>query len=349
MKFEKTTSKFLFKDENYIDFLFVKHSKCTCMYCESLRGFYCLNFKEFEENMVNVVAVKLKTFKETDVSNETFLAIFQYIYDLTFAEDGLFIANNVMPMLFEMLLDSSLSYKLKVPIFLYINHLLLYERGFANLLLSLDFFVFHEHFLSSFMHNFNLESFKFFKKSMTHKKEAAEKLKSNEKIEMNEKILETVTRKKDKKNKTTINNENFGKTNPLLDKFAYPTISWNSTSKKFEKCEKKITEEEFTQMENEEKDEVMGKWSKYFWRLHCLYHLLKILLDFLKTYQSPIKDFIQQQFKDFVFQIVETTIIFNKYNDKYLPTEPFNADTECWNEIRNILAEIMVFLIYFLF
>ena len=343
VKFENIKSKFLFKDEKYNDFLFVKHSKCVCMFCESLRGFYCLGANEFEENTVHVLPLKYKTFTEPEVYQETFLAILQYIFDISFSEDGLFITNNIMPLLADILFDYSISYKLKVPIFLYVNHLLLYERGFSNLLLAMDFFTYHEHFLSSFMHNFNLESFRFFQKSLTLKKEITSKVLLAEKEDTNEKILDTVSRKKGQKGKTIINQDASKQNNKApTNKIVYPTVSWNVESKKFEKCEKEITEEEFNQFENEEKDQVIGKMSKYFWRLHGLYHLLKILQDFLKNYQSPSKDFIQQQFKDFVFQIVETTIIFNKFNDKYLPTEPFDPDTECWNEVRNILAEIMV-------
>ena len=325
----------------------MRHSKSICLYCETFKGFHCLPPKDFEENITNYILVKYQNFKDYEIYNESYLAILQYIFDLTFDEEGLFIYHNVISILADLLIDNGFSYKLKIPIFLYINHLLLYEKGFSNLILSMDFFVFHEYFLGSFMQNFNLESFKFFKKALSYAKQISNKIKpKEEKEDLNEKILESVTRKKGKKNFSKTINQNIEKNEEIsINKVTIPIVSWNSGNKKFEKITKEITEEAFLKNEKEEKDQVIGKLSKYFWRLHALYHLLKILQDFLKSYQRHSKEFIQQQFKDFVFQIVESTIIFNKFNDKYLPTEPFHADTECWNEIRNLLAEIMVFLI----
>ena len=347
MKYGNVSSKYFFKDENYNDYFFVKHSKCTCPYCDSLLGFFCLNPKEFEKTMIIQIT---KTQKENEIYNETFIAIFQYIFDMTFEEDGLFVYNNVIPMIVDLMIDDGFNSKLKIPIFLYINHLLLYEKGFSNLLLSMDFFAFHEHFLNSFMQNFNLESFGFFKKVFSTTKKISHQLESNEpKEETDEKILKSVSRKKTNKNFTKVLSENNKKEDlDHVNKFMIiPGLLWNVDNKKFQKTDKEVNEMTFVQMQTEEKDQVVGKYSKFFWKLHALYHLFKILQDFLKTYQNHSKEFIQQQFKDFIFQIIETTIIFNKYNDKYLPTEPFHVDTECWNEIRNILAEIMVFFPFF--
>jgi len=346
VKSGKVSSKYFFKDENYNDYFFVKHSKCTCPYCDSLLGFFCLNPKEFEKAMNIHIDFKNQTIKENDVYNETFIAIFQYIFDLTFEEDGLFVYNNVIPMIVDLLIDDGFDSKLKIPIFLYINHLLLYEKGFSNLLLSMDFFTFHEHFLNSFMQNFNLESFRFFRKVFADTKKITHHLESTEpKEEIDQKILKSVSRKKTNKKSTKILNENNKKEE--LEHFnkiiIIPAVIWNVEKKQFQKIDKEINEVAFIQMQTEEKDQIFGKYSNFFWKLHALYHVFKILQDFLKTYQNHSKEFIQQQFKDFIFQIIETTIIFNKYNDKYLPTEPFHVDTECWNEIRNLLAEIMVF------
>lgn len=307
-----------------------------------MKGFYCLNAKEFEDNIIDVLVLKYQSFKENEIYKENYLSIFQFIFDVTFEEDGLFIYKIVVPIMADILIDNNFNDKLKTTIFLYLNHLLINEKGFANILLSMEFFVFHEHFLCSFMQNFNLESFKFFRKNFSYNTETAKKTQENLQKVKDEKILETVSRKKGKEQNENAINQNIKNKSTAINHITIPSIIWNNENKKFEKIFKEVNEEQHAQNEKNKQDEIIGKMSKYFWRLHAFLHLLKIIQDFLKIYQSHLKDFIKEQFKDFVFQIVETCIIFNKFNDKFLPTEPFHSDTECWNEIRNILAEIMV-------
>ena len=148
------------------------------MYCESLRGFYSLQGEDFENAMITQVISRYENLNENDAWNDTVLAIFQYFFDVTFDEDVIFIYNNVMPIFAKILLDFSFSIKHKVPILLYMNNLLIHEKGFSNLLLSMDFFVYHEYFLSSFMQNFNLESFRFFRRHASKIKELTQKIKA---------------------------------------------------------------------------------------------------------------------------------------------------------------------------
>lgn len=316
------------------------------MYCDSLRGFYCLQDQGFEEALTTQIIPKYYELNKNLIFDETILAIFQYIFDFTFEDDAVFIYSYVVPILMEVLLANSFNLKLKVPVFLYLNHLIIHEKGFSNILLSMDFFLFHEYFLSSFMKNFNLESFKFFRKQLTKTKEMTQKL-NDQKME-SQKILKNVARNKGKTDNSQNMSEISGKNNEKnVNLVFYPMMIWDYEKNKFEKINQELPEETVGLIENEEKDQILGKSTRYFWWLHCLYHILRILQDFLKSYHSYSKDFIQKQFKDFVFQIIETTIIFNKYNEKFLPSEPFHLDTECWNEIRNILTEIMVNLFLF--
>ena len=67
-----------------------------CIYCESFRGFYCFNTKEFEDNIIKIIFPNYNSFKDHEIYQENYLAIFQFIFDLTFEEDGLFILNNVL-------------------------------------------------------------------------------------------------------------------------------------------------------------------------------------------------------------------------------------------------------------
>ena len=121
-------------------------------------------------------------------------------------------------------------------------------------------------------------------------------------------------------------------------------IVWNDEAISFEK-DTMDQDEELEQFLLREKEDALtdeGRYTKYFWKLHTFYHLMRINYEVIKKSNLNFQHVLDQQLDSVILNIIELSVIFSKFYDRVLPSAPFHSETDCWPEIRSLMSEILV-------
>lgn len=306
------------------EFIFLQHGEGSCQFCPLASGLVNLNQKEFIKFCKKDLEKdeKISSYHDGDLP----LAIFQSLFDFTLDEEISYIFQDLIPKLANSLISNTVPEKYKYPMLLYFTHLIVNVPGALQAIYGISFFIFSEEFIHDFLENFSIN---FMQKTR-------------------ETMVKVMVPKKDQPKHDPKDKKKKQKVEVEMEEIEIPAkgmIFWDNERRSFIVKEAKLSEEYVAERKKYNTDELTdeGKFSKYFWRLHFIYHLFKMLLETIKKHSKTSKNVLLTQLEHFCTQVKDLTIIFQKYTEKYIPTSPFHEDTECWGDIRTLMFEIMVF------
>lgn len=350
-----------FLDENYArkipypfindmgeNYRFIRDCDGLCPYCNSAKGLFSATDDELREycfrELKKAPCVTLED--PADLS----LAIFQAVFEFTLDDSISFLYTTVVPYYCQFLIADGIPIKYKFPILLYFLHLILNYRRGAQILYGISFLLFTEDFLTNFLDIFDLASLRKWKDTKLIKVLVPKKKVQNQ---VPNKLPASNGKPSPGSPPTKTGEGATGQSQDgsmlMLDMEEVEIngvshLVWNNERNCFIYDNKVIDgqDEESIAMGREDALTDDGKYSKYFWKLHFMHHCLRVVLEMVRSHSEISKKIVETQLENFVEQIKEITIILYKYSEKFIPTLPFHEDTECWNEIKNIIYETLV-------
>ena len=321
-------------------FKYIKDCDGVCPFCSKFKGLFSSSDQEFKDFCLkelekgSVIVIK----DDADLT----LSIFQTVFEFTLEDPIMFLYRGVVPFYCQLLISQEIPIKYKFPLLLYLSHLISNFKNGAEILFGVSFILFTKDFLSKFMSAFDLESFE---------KKKKQAYKFNVPKNQDSISFENSYKKQIISSETSLN--------PLIRKLdgskidlAYEEIEVNGTENliwcKKRNCfvyENGIDDESVTMEINTEQQDAItddGNYTKFFWQFHFMIHCLKVVHEMIQKAPAASNQIVEKQLEGFLENIREMITIFYKYSEKYLPTQPFHEDTECWTEMKEIMFETSV-------
>ena len=330
-------------------FNFIQHCEGLCPLCSSIKGLFSYSETEFinyaktelQKNGGGIVTIP----EDGDVS----MSIVQFLFECTFGDESSSLLSVAFPFCANLLLTQEVPFKYKFPILLYLVHIILnYENG-VDVLYNASFLLFAVNFINNFMIAFDQESFKKWMSPKVFKLLGTgnRTFEPQSIIEDQEQsgIFTNVLRNRNhptQKASTNIILSILPGTDIQIQEITLNQMNnliWDKQSNSFIYDSKNNEDEE----DYYDPDAITdyGKYTKYFWKLHFMHHCSKVILEMIRKTPKTYTPLLETQLGDFIEQIREIIIIFFKYTEKYIPSHPFHADTECWNETKDLIFETL--------
>lgn len=292
------------------------------------------------------------------------MSIFECVFDLTFGKSIVFAFRHIIPNFCRFLVAKKVEPKNRIPVYLFFTHLIVNFKKSVNAFSGIQFFLYTEQKMLQFIQNFDLKSYDTIGGKFSHKeiRDVPKKIQVKKIIQITkeqyEAELEAANPELKKKKKKKPAKRKKGAPPEMVDKeiieeqtiyekkeFTVQTdIVWNDEAISFEK-DTMDQDEELEQFLLREKEDALtdeGRYTKYFWKLHTFYHLMRINYEVIKKSNLNFQHVLDQQLDSVILNIIELSVIFSKFYDRVLPSAPFHSETDCWPEIRSLMSEILV-------
>lgn len=326
-------------------FQFFKDCRVNCKFCVLFDGFYNMEIDE----LYSVLAAKIEfdDLKPHNYFNHFGFALVQLYFDLFSVCDRAEFFENTLNSVFRILVSKRVDTRIKCSFFLYLEHLLDEEKSIFGVLLGTEFSRFLMDYLAEFMVNFKLLSFK---QAMSNKfegnyavfVESEDQISAPRMMRINDGRSNTIV-KLDRQN----SNEHADRIINFSKKVIYKDCIWDDVQKRFRYMSILLTPENWKRMKEYQSDMQYEKgiYTFYFWRLHCIYHLLDILLMILKSVKGNSTKTFFGNIGHLPLQIIEISVLFKDYGTNFVPQKPFLVDSECWTHTTKLLYESNVTLL----
>lgn len=353
--------KYLFKNAEGQDFKFIRHSEGACQFCMLFKGIHSMTESEIKDLLLsNLAKGQEPELNQYDLT----MSIFECVFDLTFGKSIVFAFRHIIPNFCRFLVAKKVEPKNRIPVYLFFTHLIVNFKKSVNAFSGIQFFLYTEQKMLQFIQNFDLKSYDTIGGKFSHKeiRDVPKKIQVKKIIQITkeqyEAELEAANPELKKKKKKKPAKRKKGAPPEMVDKeiieeqtiyekkeFTVQTdIVWNDEAISFEK-DTMDQDEELEQFLLREKEDALtdeGRYTKYFWKLHTFYHLMRINYEVIKKSNLNFQHVLDQQLDSVILNIIELSVIFSKFYDRVLPSAPFHSETDCWPEIRSLMSEILV-------
>ena len=327
------------------NFIFHKHAQGTCKFCQLFAGFYSMDHQKFKKFLVE----KFSTSKEppNDFTNHVGFAIVQHFFEVFLLQQGLEFLDITLNFICRTLVSKSVDIRVKTGFVLYIHHACELEPAMSKLLRATNFDLFLTDYMAEFMQNFKLLSFK---QVMANKFEGDLEV---EVVPRNQLIVEPLmgpVRRGAKRERTILNLKRHGDDEVestvinFNKKVIYKDCIWDDLKKKFVYIKVILSPAIWKRIKDYQLDYAFDKgiYTFYFWRLHCLLHLLNLLFDMVSFAKGKNRRAMYKGLKAIPLQFIEMSILFKDYSQYFVPRKPFVVDSECWDKTKALSSEFNV-------
>jgi hypothetical protein len=312
-----------------------------CKFCKLFTGFHELTLHEYYTQSMDYLAGGAQNAVKYYCPVE--LGLMQLFFDIFLIQTRHEFLDITLNTVCRLLVSKKLDIRLTCAFLLYLDFVCQLQRELTALLIAVEFHEYFKDFLAEFMQNFELLSFK---DSMAGKFEGSIEamVQPDNRIKIKN-IFEPVDGGREGKNRT-INAKGDGNEpeQQVIDfskKIIYNDCIWDEKSKRFKYFKIFLTPANWKMVKAYNQDRDMGYYTYYFWRLHCIQHLVHIFSTVLENSRSKARVGLLRNLHQLPLQVIEVSVLFKDYSQLFVPRDPFLQGSECWNEIKVVSSEFM--------
>lgn len=217
----------------------------------------------------------------------------------------------------------------------------------VKLLVATNYYLYLSDYMAEYMQNFKLMSFK---KVMANKFEGDLEVELIPERKLQVDPIMAPLKRGESRTATVINLERHG--DGMIEstvinfkkKVIYKDCVWDDVDRKFTYVKVILSPFIWRKIREYQIDYGYDKgiYTYYFWRLHCLLHLLRIFGLILDHVKGKSKDDMCKLASSLPLQFIEMSVLFKDYMKHFVPKKPFAVDSECWDQIKGLSSEFNV-------
>lgn len=321
--------------------MFYEHPGGICKYCRLFAGYYSLPNDEYK--IASRERIEGNKEDQSKYSLHVELALVQLFFDIFIVQTKREFLEISLQTVCRFLVSKKIDARLVSAFILYLDFVGEKDQSMIQLLLAIDFFEYFSDYISEFMQNFELMSFK---DAMAHKFEGnlEAMIQQDNKLEIKS-IMLPLDKRKQKANRTI--NLKAGKEidETVIDfqkKVYYNDCIWDERAKRFRFEKILLSPQNWKRIQDFNTDFEYGYYTYYFWRLHSMHHLLAIWSGLLAKLKPKARKGVMKRIGHLPLQVIEISVMFKDYSQLFVPRAPFTVESECWNEIKGMASEFLV-------
>lgn len=317
----------------------------NCNFCDTFKGFYNI---DMEEQMFQAEEqYDRQNIEPHPFTNHTEFAAVDLFFGIFLSSSKRFFIDHLMGFINKMITSKTIDERVKCAWVLYYLHIVLRDKHYSSILLAIDFSEFFVDFFIEFFNNFGLVCFE---QNYIYKISGNAFTDENiNKIEY-QPLMSEVSRKglNEPKNTRTLVIKNDGENNPLVVDFSksepteFKDIVWDESQKRFMPIRVMLSQKLLGLVRNYNKDDHFesGEYTIYFAKLHTVLHLSNVFVEVIKKSPLKGKKKILSKLGNFSIYIIEISIKFSLYFEAFIAKKPFLPDTECWDDMKDLMKEV---------
>lgn len=321
-------------------FSFATDCPTVCKFCKLFSGFHGLKYEDYYGQCMDYLGGGAQ--KPVQYHCPIELGLIQLFFDIFLIQTKHEFLDITLNSVCRLLVSKKMDIRLTCAFLLYLDFICELQQELSALLIAVEFHEYFKDFLAEFMQNFELLSFK---DSMAGKFEGSIEamVQSDNRIKIKN-IFEPFEGTKDKNRVLNAKGDKNGPEQQVIDftkKIIYNDCIWDAKNKRFRFFKIYLTPSNWQLIKNYNKDKDMGYYSYYFWRLHCIQHLVHIFSTVLSNSRPKARVGLLKNLQQLPLQVIEVSVLFKDYSQFFVPRDPFLQGSECWNEIKAMSSEFM--------
>ena len=140
------------------------------------------------------------------------------------------------------------------------------------------------------------------------------------------------------------NGEIFSTVINFNKKVVYKDCIWDDVERRFGYAKVVLSPMIWERIKEYQKDFCFDKgiYTFYFWRLHCLHHLMDVFFEIVKGVKGRVRKRVFREAGMLPLQLIEMSVLFKDQMGHFVPQRPFLVDSECWDQVKLMAKEFNV-------